>query len=55
MHLGMVKNLVVASIDSDAERLRFIQATKSDQLVDEEMDSDGEKSSNSEGVDENVV
>lgn len=24
LHLGMVKNIVVASIDSDAERLRFI-------------------------------
>jgi hypothetical protein len=39
LHLAMIKNLVVASIDSDADRLRFIQATKND---DVEMDSGSE-------------
>ncbi len=28
MHLGMLKNLVVSSIDSDADRLRLIQGSK---------------------------
>lgn len=30
LHLSMIKNLVVSSIDSDADRLRFIQASQRD-------------------------
>lgn len=34
LHLAMLKNLVVASIDSDAERLRLIQMQKGDDQLD---------------------
>lgn len=46
LHLSMIKNLVVSSIDSDADRLRFIQASKGDD--DESINQD-----NSQNSDEN--
>ena len=47
LHLAMIKNLVVSSIDSDADRLRFIQATKNDD-VDMESGSDASDVENPE-------
>ena len=43
LHLGMLKNLVVSSIDSDADRLRLIQGSKLEDEIASEVEEDSDE------------